>query len=350
MDSRRRDDLCLGLAAHWCTPNRIQCNQQGSRQQPDRLAAAVAVEDRRASTLRSPIISAGKVAQLMSQNRIPRLGAALALVCIFASWPAVTHAAASHAPSLLGIPIEFLLFALVLAGVALLHHHTLRIALIGLGVIAAYKLMITGFKSGTGLPGLAGHLQHEWVTLTNLLLLLLGFALLSRHFEKSRVPFMLPRFLPDGWKGGFVLLAMIFVLSSFLDNIAAALIGGAMAHQLFRAKVHIGYLAAIVAASNAGGAGSVIGDTTTTMMWVAGVSPTVVFECIVAAIVALFIFGIPAAIQQQRYSPLIQHPHRHAHVDLRRIGIVALTLIFAIAANVVVNIQFPQQADHFPFV
>ncbi len=44
---------------------------------------------------------------------------------------------------------------------------------------------------------------------------------------------------------------MVFVLSGFLDNIAAALIGGAMAHQLFRTKVHIGFLAAIVAASNA---------------------------------------------------------------------------------------------------
>ena len=106
---------------------------------------------------------------------------------------------------------------------------------------------------------------------------------------------MLPRFLPADWKGGFVLLVMVFVLSSFLDNIAAALIGGAMAHQLFRAKVHIGYLAAIVAASNAGGAGSVIGDTTTTMMWIAGVSPLEVFEAYVAAAVALVIFGIPAA-------------------------------------------------------
>ena len=30
------------------------------------------------------------------------------------------------------------------------------------------------------------------------------------------------------WKGGFVLLAMIFVLSGFLDNIAAAMIGGTL--------------------------------------------------------------------------------------------------------------------------
>ena len=109
--------------------------------------------------------------------------------------------------------------------------------------------------------------------LTNLLGLLVGFALLSNHFEKSHVPAVLPRFLPDDWKGGFVLLAMVFVLSGFLDNIAAALIGGTMAATVFRRKVHIGYLAAIVAASNAGGAGSVVGDTTTTMMWLDGVSP-----------------------------------------------------------------------------
>ena len=43
------------------------------------------------------------------------------------------------------------------------------------------------------------------------------------------MPDVLPRFLPDDWKGGFVLLVMVFVLSSFLDNIAAAMIGGTMA-------------------------------------------------------------------------------------------------------------------------
>ena len=72
-------------------------------------------------------------------------------------------------------------------------------------------------------------MAHEWVILANLLGLLLGFALLSKHFEDSNVPDVLPRFLPDDWKGGFVLLVIVFVLSSFLDNIAAALIGGTMA-------------------------------------------------------------------------------------------------------------------------
>ena len=46
------------------------------------------------------------------------------------------------------------------------------------------------------------HLVHEWVILSNLLLLL-GFALLSNHFEESRIPAILPRFLPGDWKGGF---------------------------------------------------------------------------------------------------------------------------------------------------
>src|SRR5213079_2995747 len=144
------------------------------------------------------------------------------------------------------------------------------------------------------------HLGVEWVMLTNLLGLLLGFALLSKHFEASRVPDWLPNWLPNDWKGGLVLLVMIFVLSSFLDNIAAALIGGTIARVVFRGKVHIGYLAAIVAASNAGGSGSVVGDTTTTMMWIDGVDPVSVLHAYVWALAALVIFGIPAAVQQQR--------------------------------------------------
>ena len=152
-----------------------------------------------------------------------------------------------------GIPVDFILFALTLLGVALFHHKTLQVALSGLAVIIVYKLVFTGFKQGTGLGGLGHHMAHEWVTLGNLFLLLMGFALLSRHFEESRIPDAMPALLPDDWKGGVVLLVLVFVLSSFLDNIAAALIGGTVARHVFQGKVHIGYLAAIVAASNAGG-------------------------------------------------------------------------------------------------
>jgi Na+/H+ antiporter NhaD/arsenite permease-like protein len=189
--------------------------------------------------------------------------------------------------TLSGIPVDFILFGLTLLGVAVFQHHSLKVALIGLAAVTLYKLGFTGFKYGAGLPGLVEHIRHEWVILANLFLLLMGFALLSRHFEKSRIPNEMPRFLADDWKGGFVLLLIVAVISSFLDNIAAALIGGTMAQQVFRGKVHIGYLAAIVAASNAGGSGSVVGDTTTTMMWIDGVSPLSVLEAFVAAGVAL---------------------------------------------------------------
>ena len=253
-------------------------------------------------------------------------------------------------PALLGVPVDFILFAAILLGVALFHHHTLRVALIGLAVIVAYKLFVTGFKSGSGFDGLVGHMRQEWVMLTNLFLLLVGFGLLSRHFEKSRIPAVLPRILPHDWKGAFWLLVIVFVLSSFLDNIAAALIGGAMAHTLFRAKVHIGYLAAIVAASNAGGSGSVVGDTTTTMMWINGVSPLDVLHAYAGAGVALVVCGIPAAIQQQRYSPILKHEHEYVHVDWPRVGIVVFILVTAIVVNVIINVQFSEWSDTFPFI
>ncbi|MFL6595404.1 MAG: citrate transporter [Chthoniobacterales bacterium] len=249
-----------------------------------------------------------------------------------------------------GVPIDFILFGLMLAAVAVFHHHTLRVSLFGLAAIVLYKLAFTGFKPGLGFGGLLAHLGHEWVILANLLCLLVGFALLSDHFETSHLPALLPKFLPHDWKGGLALLAIVWILSSFLDNIAGALIGGAMAHQLYRGKVHIAFIAAIVAASNAGGAWSVVGDTTTTMMWIAGISPARVFEAIIPAAIALFIFGIPAAIRQQKHSPIMQRAETRPPVDWLRVGIVLLILVFAITTNVVVNLKFPQQADHFPFI
>jgi len=184
----------------------------------------------------------------------------------------------------------------------------------------------------------------------NLLGLLLGFALLARHFEESEIPKMLPRYLPDDWKGAFILLVLVFVLSSFLDNIAAALIGGAMAHTLFRGKVHIGYIAAIVAASNAGGSGSVVGDTTTTMMWIHGVPPSAVFHAYVAAGLALVVFGIPAALQQHKYAPILKDAAPGVRIDWARVGIVAFILASAISANIFINVFYTQHADSFPFI
>jgi Na+/H+ antiporter NhaD/arsenite permease-like protein len=264
--------------------------------------------------------------------------------------PGLTAGETASGPVLFGAPVEFVLFAATLLGVALFHRHTLRVALVGLVAIVGYKLSVTDFKFGSGVQGLLAHLAHEWVILTNLFLLLIVFAFLSRHFEKTHIPAVLPRILPHDWKGAFWLLVIVFVLSSFLDNIAAAMIGGAMAHTLFRAKVHVGYLAAIVAASNGGGSGSVVGDTTTTMMWIDGVDPLDVLHAYVGAGTALVIFGIPAAIQQQRYSPILKHEHQYVRIDSARLGIVILILVSAFAINVIINVKFPESSDTFPFI
>src|SRR5256885_15120122 len=166
---------------------------------------------------------------------------AMALIASAPAW-------AAEGPVVLGVPFDFMLFGVTLLGVALFHRHTLGVAVAGLALVTSYKLGFTGFKTGNGIPGLLVHMQHEWVILTNLLCLLLGFALLSRHFEKTRVPAVLPRFLPHDWKGAFIMLVMVFVLSSFLDNIAAALIGGGIGHPPLRPNGPLRYFAASAAA------------------------------------------------------------------------------------------------------
>lgn len=247
-------------------------------------------------------------------------------------------------PLILGIRPEFVLFALTLLGVALFHRYTLWVALIGLAAILTFKfIFIQSFDLGEHLFGhvnLADQLIHkemrvgEWSILLNLLGLLIGFSILSRHFEQSRLPEYVPELLPYDWKGPLVLLIAVFVLSSFLDNIAAALIGGTIALVVFKHKVHIGYIAAIVAASNAGGSGSVIGDTTTTLMWIEGVSPFNVIHAYVAAFSALAFFSVFASIQQHKYQPIQKESSSRIIIDWVRVGIVVFILIMTILTNV----------------
>ena len=201
------------------------------------------------------------------------------------------------------VPLEYCLFGLTLIGVAALHKHAFWISIAGLGAVTAYKILIIGFPEGAGLVGFQRHFVHEWVLLANLLLLLLGFALLANQFELSNAPEAMPRLLPQNWTGGLCLLGMIFVLSSILDNIAGAVVGGVIARHAYRDKIGVGFLAAIVAAANSGGAGSVIGDTTTTMIWIAGISPLEVAPAFVGGAVALAFLKSP-----RRYSNTVYRP------------------------------------------
>jgi Na+/H+ antiporter NhaD/arsenite permease-like protein len=221
----------------------------------------------------------------------------------------------------------FGMFAATLLGIAMFHKLALKIALAGLGCVLLTRVTLTDFHVGH-------HLAHEWMTIVNLGGLLLGFAVLANYFEKSHLPAKLTEILPGGRLGAFTLLVLVAIVSSVLDNIAAAMIGGAAAMTLFRGNVHVGYLVAIVAASNAGGAGSVVGDTTTTMIWLAGVSPLDVAEAAVGAVVALAFFGFFAARQQHALQPLVRDAAAKHAIDMPSLGIVLLILVGAIWTNI----------------
>ncbi|MBE0673700.1 MAG: citrate transporter, partial [Bacteroidales bacterium] len=216
------------------------------------------------------------------------------MTAVILSAPVFIFAAGGSVPSIGPVRVEFIIFGFILLGVALFHKQTFWVAVIGVTVLLAFKLLMDpGFHLAEHFFGTTpmgeqildkALRQGEWGIILNLLGLLLGFAVLSKIFEESGVPDILPRYLPNDWKGPYLLLVFVFILSSFLDNIAAALIGGTIALVVFRKKVHIGYIAALVAASNAGGSGSVVGDTTTTMMWIDGVAALSVIHAYIAAL------------------------------------------------------------------
>ena len=253
-------------------------------------------------------------------------------------------------PPLIGIPIEFFLFGATLTGVAIFHTRALWVSLAGLISTIIYKVAFTGLKEGNGLIGLGLHFVHQWVILANLMMLLVGFAIVAHHFEESNLPRALPKLLPAGWTGGLTLLAMIFCMSAFLDNIAGAVIGGIVARRTYQGRVGIGFVASIVAAANAGGAGSVIGDTTTTMMWLGGVSPLALLPAFIGALGAFAVFGVIGSIVQHRYAPIVRHETIELTIDWVRAVIVVGVLATVVTANVGANLLFPRLEEVAPLV
>src|SRR5450759_513537 len=265
------------------------------------------------------------------------------LVILLFLIPLAASASTGKVPSVGPIRVEFIIFGLILLGVALIHKQTFWVAVIGLTILLIFQLVFDrGFHLLEHVFGQnsmhdqlmnKGLRQGELGIILNLLGLLLGFAILAKIFEESGVPEILPKFLPNDWRGPFLLLVFVCVISSFLDNIAAALIGGAIAIVVFKNRVHIGYIAAIVAASNAGGSGSVVGDTTTTMMWIDGVSPFNVLHGFIAALTALLFFAWFASHQQDRYQKIHNDPNVVVKIDWMKLLIVLLMLVGAIISN-----------------
>lgn len=247
----------------------------------------------------------------------------------------------------LSIPAEFFIFAATLIAVGISHRHTLLAAATGLLAVIVYKFAMLG--GAEWLHWIGSLARHEWSTLANIVLVLFGFAVMASHFERSQMAEALPRVLPNNWTGGVSLLGLVFVLSIFLDNIAAAIIGGIMARHYYRGRVGVGFLAAIVAASNAGGAGSVLGDTTTTMMWITGIPAVEVLPAFVASLTAFAVFGPLAAILQG--PPRRQAaPAAPVHIDWSRTGVVLVLLGAIIAVNACGNALSPTLYKNGPWL
>jgi hypothetical protein len=60
------------------------------------------------------------------------------------------------------------------------------------------------------------------VRLANLMLLLVGFAILAHHFEESNLPHAISRLPPEGWLGGLALLARAEAADRLIDRLAVA--------------------------------------------------------------------------------------------------------------------------------
>lgn len=227
---------------------------------------------------------------------------------------------------------SFLILAATLLGIAFFHRKSLLIAFAGL----TFTLILKGWQGFD----LVHHFKSESVLLINLIGLILGFSIIAELFSQTKIPQLLPRYLPKGWLGPFLLLVFVYTISTFLDNIAAALIGGTIAFSLFKGRVHLGYLIAITAASNAGGAGSVLGDTTTTMLWMDGVAAKNVSHAFIGSAIALFIFGIPASIKQIKLSPIDFSSNASlsgtasSTINWKYFLVIFVALIAGVAANV----------------
>src|SRR5262249_7873228 len=100
--------------------------------------------------------------------------------------------------------------------------------------------------------------------------------------------------------------------------------------------------------ANAGGAGSVIGDTTTTMMWIRGVSPLELAPAFIGAIAAFAFFAPLVTLQQQKLSPISHRATSDVQIDWVRVLIVLAILITLVVVNVAGNSLFPGREKTAP--
>lgn len=234
--------------------------------------------------------------------------------------------------------IPLVLFGCTLGGLTVGHKYNLEIALSGLASLAIYSIYVGQIKLGA-------HAVHEIPALLNLALMLAGFAVVAKLFEDSGVSDILPRWLYDDWRGGAQIILGVSFMSAFLDNIAACLIGGVIARKVYKGRVSVAFVAALVMASNLGGAHSPIGDTTTIMMVNSKIPVHDIFPSIPGVILGTLMLAYFAGKKQEKYQHITEdgppNPHLvdEAHkteaggVRKNMLAAVAITLVCVIAGT-----------------
>jgi len=78
----------------------------------------------------------------------------------------------------------------------------------------------------------------------------------------------------------------------------------------------------------------VLGDTTTTMIWIAGISPTKVLYAYIGAVASFFFYAIIASLQQHKYHPIMKDSKKEVKIDWIRVMIVIAVLLGAVVTNI----------------
>ncbi len=208
-------------------------------------------------------------------------------------------------------------FLVMLGMLTTFHHHKLLVVGGALPVMAI--LFVIGHEWNVW--ALAHHFseKEEYHLLYNLAILLPGFSIIAYYFEHSGFDARISKYIDSDGK----LLWTVFVLSIGLDNIAAAMIGGVLVRARYgQSNAPFVLLVGVVCAANLGGAGSFIGDTTTVMLYITGVSILVLAKAFVATIPAQFTLGLlkhkllplptkkgrPTPVKWKYFAPLLGIP------------------------------------------
>lgn len=141
------------------------------------------------------------------------------------------------------------------------------------------------------------HLREEIRELINLGVMLIGFACLAYQFGKSSISKLIASKILKKFSGKTaesLILAMVWLLSGFCDNIASALVGMGII-TVIHGKFKLRLVLLVTIMANAGGAYSVIGDTTTTLLWIKGITQSQLLPGFIPSFVcmlATLFFGV----------------------------------------------------------